>query len=331
MEKVVRFWKWIRGTLIFNIIEAFILVVVFLMALFTFLPSEATIAIENGRYVPQSMFQNKSCLTLTAKGCNIYLSNAKFVCRSGCDVHIMNCDVIVDDAVYDASKLIVESNVYVQVLVPAETELTVLSLSGAYMTQLSDHPNVYFDSPAYILADNPFYIEAIGNSTLFIETDTGEKEPVGRCEIIPHDMNAIMCISKDSNTLTLSISDFPWKDGGFKKLLAYSDVTFAEIMMEGTVNFVYTLEAQTYPIYQQKLKLKNGGNGLNAIIEGSADGKEMISFYGRVTKASIGERDLFPGFRKWFVDNAYLAPATLLATFIGAVGLVKQQRKKDEQ
>lgn len=330
MKKIICCWKWIRGTLIFNIIVASILVAAFLMALFFFLPSEAQIAIEDGRYIPENIFRHKRNFFLSSKTCNIYLSNIKCSWSDSYDVKIRNCDVIVDDAVYDASQLIIEDNLDFRISVPAETEMVIMSSPSLYAPLAGDIRYMHFFDLSYIYANNPFYIETVYEKDhLFVKTDTGI-EPIDRCKIEPHDFSAVMDIRGNNAASVLAMSSVPWEDGAFKKLLVYCDVITAEITMDGTVNFMYTLDPHIYPIFQQELKLENEGEGLNAIIEGNGDGSETIKFYGKVTKASIGNRNLFPSFRKWFVDNAYLAPATILATFMSATTLVMQRRKKDE-
>lgn len=348
MERIIGIWQWFRETLLFHMVEALILVIGLLLVAFAFLPSEAIIAVENGKYVPQSMFWGYGHLMIAAKGCQINLKNATCSVMNDCKTRMSYCSIIVDDAEYGPSQLKIENDSGIRILVPEETELTIFTPlktkeSGSmYVAGLSDGCQPSFHGEIYISSEGPFYIEPERRSRLFLEIKKDfqvEEKEIDRCKVVPQfSSRAVMTISEkegmyayNEGTVRISISDLPWKDGDFKKQLAYANVTSADITMNGNVNFVYTLEPQVYPIYQQALKLKNEGEGLNAIIEGYPDGSETISFYGKVTEASIGNRSLFPSFKKWFLDNAYLAPSALLSIFIGAAALMTEGHKSNKE
>lgn len=92
----------------------------------------------------------------------------------------------------------------------------------------------------------------------------------------------------------------------------------------GDLLFYYTSTPISYSLQNQPIKLLSDQKlSMDFKSEGINDVKLEVS--GIVNSASIYGISLFPSFTKWYRDNIYLAPLTLLTTIFGGVALIKKK------
>lgn len=328
------FIQWIRGTLLFNFFQVFILVMCFLWIIFLFAPQSAHVSYQT-KNVQAVGNINADKVDMDIKT-NRYFIN----CFDETELYCQgNENIIVDDKIYDSSyKIKIEpySKDYSTIVVSEEHLNNMeLTLNSFISYDNNDNSSVfinYISSQISIQCKNGFQLVHSDNTNLsFFECDAFlvkkgvEPIPIYHCQIeSKNSLSYILGLNSNGRIdITNYLNDFIHTEAD---ITLYGIKNFSSKSSDDLI-FSYSPSATTYTLNNQILQLNSKNHSLEADLSLN-NGINELNINGMVNHATISGMNLFPSFFSWYRDNVYLAPLTLLTTVFGGVTIMINKKRK---
>lgn len=335
--------KWLRGTLIFNIIYMTMIVLGVVFVLFLFAPTTANLYYKN----------SISYLEMGAKEAygNIYTSKLMLeIENKRTTININDFEVEYNDIIYDNIK-----ELRIDLVVKDWGNFIYLERTDNFMI------DTYFMSQNYSGIKNDELVNCLGNritfndGVIFYGINAGEYNIriVGGASLTALDSNGLELFNATELTIRInetekgaiytedmltlySVNDFIGYDDDIVQNyyeVIFKDVKYADFTGTGTVFFSLSAVPETYALNDQTVFVhgsEKNSNGLEVSLSLTQDILENsleLTLSGIVDAAAVSEINLFPTFVGWFRDNIYLAPLSLVSIIFGSISLIKKKKE----